>query len=70
VLDLSICDNLPPSLNAFWDLSDESFAITVKGNRFSEAAPDTFISFDIISRLLLGPQYSKEDVDSSALVSE
>lgn len=69
VHDLSKCENLPLSLDAFWELSNEEFAVSVKGNQFSGTAPDTFVSFNIISRLLLGHQYSKEDVESSALVS-
>lgn len=69
VHNLEKCDNLPLSLKAYWGLCEEDFEISCQEEGFVGTAPDTFVCFDIISRMLLGHQYSKEYVASSALVS-
>lgn len=67
--NLKSCENLPLSLTAFWDLSKEDFGASFIGGEFVGKIPDTLVSFDIISRLVLGHQYSKESVSNSVLIS-
>ncbi|KAJ5274061.1 hypothetical protein N7478_009186 [Penicillium angulare] len=68
VKDLSKCENLPLSLDSFWDLN-ENFEVHVSGNQLQGPPPETLASFDIIARLILGSHYVQDDVGSSALLS-
>ncbi|KUL88823.1 hypothetical protein ZTR_03472 [Talaromyces verruculosus] len=69
VHNLKSCENLPLSLTAFWDLSKKDFGASFIRGEFVGKIPDTLVCFDIISRLILGHQYSKEYVSNSVLIS-
>jgi hypothetical protein len=63
------CETIPLSLKAFFNIDSHKYSLGMQESHPIGSIPDTMDSFDIISRLLLGSQYSKDYLANSVLIS-